>query len=60
MNVSRLASAAWRQPAGLRAARGRLVIERCALATTAFGIRSWSVGAEQFGPHAYALRLTSI
>jgi len=26
----------------------------------AFGIRSWSVGAEQFGPHAYALRLTSI
>jgi len=26
----------------------------------AFGIRSWSVGAEQFGPHAYALRLASI
>ena len=51
-------SANGRKPAGLRAGRGRLVIERFALATMAFGIRSWSVRAEQFGPHAYALRPT--
>ena len=53
-------SAAWRKPLGvsLRAGRVRLVIERCALATMAFGIPSWSVRAQQFGPHAYALRLT--
>jgi len=36
------------------------MIERFALDSVAFGIPSWSVGAQQFGPHAYALRLASI
>ena len=52
-------SAAWRKPAGLRGRRAKLLADRCAPITVALRIPSRCNHAQQLGPHAYALRLTS-
>jgi len=55
----RLTSAGWRKPAGLRGRRAILIADRCALITMALRLPSRCNHAQQLGPHAYALRLTS-